>query len=100
MSELNTEYLEILTKARIEAAVAAERQRFIRLIEQVSVPKRDGLEWHRRPVDLIKLVDENEMQQLDRFQVIDETGSAYYKTGVKVTLSYQDNGKTLKVFLD
>lgn len=40
----------------------------------------------------------------DRFEVIDETGRAYvkgsiYGSPVKVELSYQDDGKTLKVFV-
>lgn len=42
---------------------------------------------------------------VDRVEVIDGTGRAYvkgsvYGTPVKVGLSYQDEGKTLKVFVD
>ena len=37
--------------------------------------------------------------KVTRFEVIDSTGRAYVKTGVFVTLSYQDDGKTLKVFI-
>lgn len=41
---------------------------------------------------------------VDRFEVIDDTGRAYvkgsiYGTPVKVELSYQDDDKTLKVFV-
>ena len=43
--------------------------------------------------------------KVDRLEVIDKTGRAYvkgsiYGTPVKVGLSYQDEGKTLKVFVD
>lgn len=41
-----------------------------------------------------------------RFEVIDETGRAYVRSdvleggsGINVSLSYQDNGRTLKVFV-
>ena len=42
--------------------------------------------------------------QVDRFEVIDETGRAYvkgsiYGSPVSVELSYQDEGRTLKVFV-
>jgi hypothetical protein len=43
-------------------------------------------------------------EKVDRFEVIDDTGRAYvkgsiYGTPVKVELSYQDDGRTLKVFV-
>ena len=34
-----------------------------------------------------------------RFEVIDEQGRAYVRYDVGVTLSYQDDGRTLKVFI-
>lgn len=37
--------------------------------------------------------------KVTRFEVIDETGRAIVKYDVSVELSYQDDGKTLKVFL-
>ncbi len=42
---------------------------------------------------------------VDRFEVIDQTGRAYvkgsiYKTPVKVELSLQDDGRTLKAFVE
>lgn len=41
----------------------------------------------------------------DRYEVIDDTGRAYvkgsiYGSPVKVQLSYQDDGRTLKVFVE
>ena len=36
---------------------------------------------------------------VSRFEVIDETGRLIVKYGVSVELLYQDDGKTLKVFL-
>ena len=41
----------------------------------------------------------NETEKVTRFEVIDETGRAYVKYDVKVEMSYQDEGRTLKVFL-
>lgn len=43
-------------------------------------------------------------REVDRFEVIDDSGRAYvkgsiYGSPVKVELSYQDDGKTLKVFV-
>jgi len=40
-----------------------------------------------------------EHPRLTRIEVIDETGRAYVRRGVSVTLSYQDDGRTLKVFV-
>lgn len=34
-----------------------------------------------------------------RFEVIDETGRVYVRHHVTVTLDYQDEGRTLKVFI-
>jgi hypothetical protein len=45
----------------------------------------------------------NDTSNVDRFEVIDHTsngqGRALVKRGVNVELSFQDDGKTLKVFL-
>lgn len=43
--------------------------------------------------------------KVNRLEVIDETGRAYikgsiYGTPVKVELSFQDDGRTLKVFVE
>ena len=37
--------------------------------------------------------------KVTRFEVIDETGRTYTKWDVHIELSYQDDGKTLKVFV-
>lgn len=37
--------------------------------------------------------------RLTRLEVIDESGRAYSRHGVSLTLSYQDDGRTLKVFV-
>lgn len=52
---------------------------------------------------LIEQAREN-TDAVNRIEVIDDTGRAYvkgaiYGTPVKVTLSYQDDGRTLKVFV-
>lgn len=38
-------------------------------------------------------------QTVTRFEVIDENGRVYSQWNCKVELSYQDDGKTLKVFI-
>ena len=38
-------------------------------------------------------------QTVTRFEVIDENGRAYTDYYCKVELSYQDDGRTLKVFI-
>ena len=38
-------------------------------------------------------------ETVTRFEVIDETGRAMVKYNVSVELSYQDDGRTLKIFL-
>ena len=38
-------------------------------------------------------------KNINRFEVIDKTGRVIVKHGVSVELSYQDDGQTLKVFL-
>jgi hypothetical protein len=47
----------------------------------------------------------SDTNEVDRFEVIDETGRAYVKgsihgSPVKVQLDYQDDGRTLKVFVE
>ncbi len=39
-------------------------------------------------------------QTVTRFEVIDENGIVYVAKDCKVELSYQDDGKTLKVFIN
>lgn len=46
-----------------------------------------------------------DVSKVDRFEVIDSSGRAYvkgsiYGTPVKIELSLQDDGKTLKVFVE
>jgi hypothetical protein len=46
------------------------------------------------------LFDKIEKLQIDRLEVIDETGRAYTNCKVeKAEVSIQDNGKTLKIFV-
>lgn len=39
------------------------------------------------------------LENVTRFEVIDENGRAYVRHGVKVEQSLQDDGRTLKVFI-
>ena len=42
-------------------------------------------------------MDDN--SKVTRFEVIDENGRVYTKYNCEIELSYQDDGKTLKVFI-
>lgn len=44
-------------------------------------------------------IDEFMHDIVNRFEVIDENGRSYSKHNIKIDLSYQDEGKTLKVFV-
>ena len=44
--------------------------------------------------------DERDTNKVTRFEVIDWTGRAYGAHGCRIELSYQDGGRTLKVFVD
>lgn len=39
-------------------------------------------------------------ENINRFEVIDETGRVYVARPCRVRLDYQDKGKTLKIFVD
>lgn len=43
--------------------------------------------------------ENNNISKITRFEVIDENGRAYTKHNCKIELSYQDDGRTLKVFI-
>ena len=43
--------------------------------------------------------DMADTSKVTRFEVIDENGRAYTQRHCKVELSYQDDGRTLKVFI-
>jgi len=41
----------------------------------------------------------NPQKRVTRFEVVDENGRAYVRWKVRIELSYQDEGRTLKVFV-
>lgn len=43
--------------------------------------------------------EDNNTQRVTRVEVVDETGRVYSKWDCSVELSYQDDGRTLKVFV-
>lgn len=43
--------------------------------------------------------EDNKTSKITRVEVIDENGRAYTKHNCKIELSYQDDGRTLKVFI-
>ena len=42
----------------------------------------------------------HDIKKITRFEVIDKTGRAYVKWDCKIKKSIQDNGKTLKIFVE
>jgi hypothetical protein len=44
--------------------------------------------------------DMADTSKITRFEVIDENGRVYTRRNCKVELSYQDDGRTLKVFIN
>lgn len=46
-----------------------------------------------------KCQQDNNTSEITRFEVIDENGRSYSKWNCEIELSYQDEGKTLKVFI-
>jgi hypothetical protein len=48
----------------------------------------------------MKTIIDAPKDRVTRFEVIDETGRVLTYYGVKVQLSYQDDGRTLKVFVE
>jgi len=40
------------------------------------------------------------LPKANRICLIDDTGRVYDKSGVEISLVYQDNGKTLKIFIE
>ena len=55
----------------------------------VKIAKQAIIDWRDKQVE-----------EVTRFEVIDDTGRAYTSRGVSVKLSYQDDGRTLKVFVN
>lgn len=64
----------------------------------------DKIRWQEEPMEKEENKEEHDIKLVDRFEVIDEDGRVYakgpmYDSPVDVELSYQDEGKTLKVFI-
>ena len=55
-----------------------------------------GVQWQK---DQAEIEAEEKLAGVDRVEVIDSTGRAYTNRNTNVELSFQDEGKTLKVFL-
>lgn len=47
----------------------------------------------------VKIENNTKIEKI-RFEVIDETGRQYVKYNVNLKFSFQDEGRTLKVFVD
>lgn len=51
--------------------------------------------------DVIEILDHIKLdRKVDRFEVVDENGRIYSRRDVSIDRSYQDGGKTLKVFVE
>lgn len=42
----------------------------------------------------------DDLSKINRFEVIDKNGRAYTNMDCKITLSFQDEGRTMKVFIE
>jgi hypothetical protein len=50
-------------------------------------------------IEQAKGMEKEQNSGVTRFEVVDESGRVYSKWNCKIELSYQDDGKTLKVFV-
>jgi len=50
-------------------------------------------------IDNIAKIIKNNNSKITRFEVIDEKGRVYTNNNCKIELSYQDDNRTLKVFI-
>lgn len=50
-------------------------------------------------LEAVRIRDRERDEELDRIEVIDETGQAYVRTPVSIRLDYQDDERTLKIFV-
>jgi hypothetical protein len=48
---------------------------------------------------VVRRRDREREEEVDRIEVIDETGWAYVRTPVSIRLDFQDDGRTLTVFV-
>ena len=75
---------------------------FVNDPENLKKAVESSMEKRQKIID--QASDQTIEQRLDRIEVIDETGRVYvkgaiYGTPVDIHLSYQDDGRTLKVFV-
>lgn len=83
-------------KTQIEIGQFAKEQYLKRIDDFQTNDFSDGVfVGYQKAIEDFMLQD----QIVTRFEVIDETGRVYSKKNCKIELSYQDDGKTLKVFI-
>ena len=72
------------------------------MAEQVFGPKRGGVsmtDLHEVAIEVAK----EKLAKVSRLEVIDETGRGYvryFKQGERLTYQFQDDDRTLKIFVD
>lgn len=64
----------------------------------------DGWVWDesidiKQIIEQAKGMEKEQNSGVTRFEVVDDNGRVYSKWNCKIELSYQDDGKTLKVFV-
>jgi hypothetical protein len=92
------------SEAKRWAAGGSQRVQVVKPRSQVKNPVTGT--WTKRDDKSGKFMDEGVRKErkrdddpVTRIEVIDETGRSYVRYGVSVELSYQDEGRTLKVFV-
>ncbi len=59
----------------------------------------DNLHYYSFVEGYTQCHEDNNTSKVTRVEVVDKTGKVYSKWDCNVELSYQDNGRTLKVFV-
>lgn len=91
--EFNPDYCEASQTLKETIAMLSEAN------EKIEELKRINKLAQKRIDDLCEM--QYEQEDVTRVEVVDKNGRSYVNMNAKnVRLSYQDNGKTLKVFID
>ena len=75
-------------------------QEEIEQLAQITYPKDNELDEYCGFIKgYTQCQEDNSTSKVTRVEVVDETGRVYTKWNCSIELSYQDDGRTLKVFI-
>jgi hypothetical protein len=75
------------------------KQTALEWLEKEFVKLESTIGVHGVMYELIEQAKEDDTSKVTRLEVIDTNGRVYQKWNCNVELSYQDDGRTLKVFI-